>query len=330
MSLAQKFDRVAGSPDTPIGPHGETALHLAAQEGDAVMAAKAVAAGATAFIMDNLNNSPLIYAALKGSAPVIRVIVQASGEGINYAGNLGTALGIAAQEGNVDTARELLDGGANIDAPDDMGATPLMNAAYAEEREMVEFLLLRGADANALRMGEGALHLAVRKGHAEILALLLQSEARKHIHQQTSTQKMTPLHIAVMTGQHVAAEMLLEAGAFPDTQNAQGETPVFMAARKDDAKMIRLLAEKGHADLRQANPWPFLQTALHVAALGGRINAARELVRLGADPLAKDSEGRTPLSIARSAENEVLIAIMEGKNNSVMPDSRPKSPLPSP
>jgi ankyrin repeat protein len=330
MSLAARFAKVAGDPDAPIGPHGETALHLAAQEGDAEIAARAIAAGATAFVMDRLNNSPLIYAASRNAADVIRVIVQSDNKGIDYPGHLGTALGIAAQEGNIDAARELLDGGANIGAADDMGSTPLMNAVYAEEKEMVAFLLERGADANALRMGEGALHLAVRRGNVEILEMLLASSAKQHLHQQTNAQKMTPLHIAVLSEQHAMAGMLIAAGAFPGMVNAQGETPLATAARKDDAKMIRLLVEQGHADLRQASPWPIQQTALHIAVLGGRMAAARELVRLGADPLTKDPDGRTALAMAREREDEGMIAVLEGRINSVMPPVFPKSSASTP
>lgn len=59
-------------------------------------------------------------------------------------------LSTAAQTGCVDMARLLLDRGAAIDARSSQGATPLMHAAYEGQKDMVVFLLSRGANPLAV------------------------------------------------------------------------------------------------------------------------------------------------------------------------------------
>ncbi len=55
-----------------------------------------------------------------------------------------------------------------------------MDAAYYGRTDMVRFLLERGADIHATAVhGETALHLASKKNHAEIAALLRAAGARK-------------------------------------------------------------------------------------------------------------------------------------------------------
>jgi ankyrin repeat protein len=295
--LQSRFRRVAAEPDAVIGEHGETALHLAAQEGNMVATAQAIAAGATVFVLDRRNKSPLIYAVEAGAAGVVRQLVRASQKGINHSIAAGSALGIAAQRGDADSVRELLDGGANINAVDDMGSTPLMDAVFAGHKEVVKLLLERGADANILRMGEGALHLAARKGDPDILDLLLSSDAIQHIHQQTRMQAMSPLHIAVLTGQHGSAKKLLESGAFTHLRNKQELTPLMMAAQQGDAAMIRLLVTRGYADMR-ATGGDYAGTPLHIAVRADKMESVRELMNLGADPQATDLSGWTPLELA--------------------------------
>lgn len=61
-----------------------------------------------------------------------------------------TALHIVALWGDVEALEALLDAGARIDEPGDMGCTPLYNAVAEGHEEAVETLLSRGANPDAI------------------------------------------------------------------------------------------------------------------------------------------------------------------------------------
>lgn len=66
---------------------------------------------------------------------------------------------------------------------------------------------------------------------------------------------------------------------------------------------------RGRSDVPAADPW---QTALHVAAMDGRLDLARSLLRLGADPGIRDQRfDSTPLGWARYFGQEQLVALLE-------------------
>ena len=65
--------------------------------------------------------------------------------------------------------------GADVNAKDMKGRTPLHEAAASGHKEIVEVLVTKGADVNANIGGWTPLHLAVDEGHTEIADLL-----RKH------------------------------------------------------------------------------------------------------------------------------------------------------
>ena len=60
-----------------------------------------------------------------------------------------TALHMAARRGNVDVIAALLDGGADIEARDSAGDTPLRRAVNCNKVEAAKLLLARGADPHS-------------------------------------------------------------------------------------------------------------------------------------------------------------------------------------
>jgi Ankyrin repeats (3 copies) len=86
---------------------------------------------------------------------------------------------IAALMGHTDTAKVLLDYGAEVDSRADDGRTPLMFAASKGNAELVSMLLKAGADpALADKSGATATTLATAKGFSEIVTKLGQAPPR--------------------------------------------------------------------------------------------------------------------------------------------------------
>jgi ankyrin repeat protein len=60
-----------------------------------------------------------------------------------------TALRLAVREGDLSTMKALVDGGADVNARDEAGATILMHAVLDADVGVVKLLLSKGADVNA-------------------------------------------------------------------------------------------------------------------------------------------------------------------------------------
>jgi ankyrin repeat protein len=116
-----------------------------------------------------------------------------------------------------------------------------------------------------------------------------------------------PLHLAAAKGHEAACLRLLAYGARPDVPNAQGQTPLHRASAAGQVLVIAALLEQlgvsetGTSLVNLADRTEDRQTALHLAAEDGHLDAVRLLCELGhANPLTADAHGRTALQLART------------------------------
>lgn len=298
MSLKIQFTKVADKPDTPIGPHGETALHLAAQNGDHAMAREILGAGAAVHVVDQHNNTPVIYASLRGDAEMLALLLRQDSSGIRHGGNSGTALHAAVESGSIDAAATVLEFGADIDAINGGDATPLHIAVMRRNLLMAGYLLSRGADVNAGGTSrETPLHLAATQGNMEMLKLLFAHGAASGLQLQTKMKKFTALECAIDQGHEDAAHYLVLQGALPGLVDEGGKTALHLAAERRSPGLVRMLVEEGFADVNKRGEGCTV-TPLHTALYAADLATVREMVRLGADTMEKDAKGRTPLHIA--------------------------------
>jgi len=126
--------------------------------------------------------------------------------------------------------RVLIAAGADPDARDGDGCTPLHRAARNGRPGVVAVLLDLGADAAAKdRGGKTALHWASRshlgreKGRTEMVTCLV--EAGADISAQDDS-KSTALHYAAKMGDFAVSKLLLDRGADTTVQNDKGNTPL--------------------------------------------------------------------------------------------------------
>jgi len=78
-----------------------------------------------------------------------------------------------ADGGHAAVAKMLVRAGADVNARQQQGWTPLHGAADSDDRETVELLLGHGADPTAIHDGgKTALDIAREKGHAEVIEVL--------------------------------------------------------------------------------------------------------------------------------------------------------------
>jgi ankyrin repeat protein len=142
----------------------------------------------------------------------------------------------------------------NIDARDAEGATPLMLASRDGKKDIVKFLLSKGADMNlSMPGGETALGLAAYYGEREVCELLINSGANLEKPAHGGMYDRTPLLIAVSRQQTDVAKLLISKGANVNVQDKSGmvpDTALAMAAFTRQKELVRMLLGKGAKD-----PW---------------------------------------------------------------------------
>lgn len=285
--------------------------------------------GSVAVIDDEEPEIRRIQAIIKDSpdlinAPNVEVTKVRSGE-LMLPRN-GTLLHKAASLGQLRVVTFLLDHGADIGARDQSLSqnTPLHWAANNGHRAMVELLLSRKADPNAILIPDGStpLLLATRKsfrsvceallarganpnlpnrygstplqeaagsGDESILRLLLAKGAEVN---RKSNSGTTPLH---RTGSTNIVRLLLDCGAEVNAQDEEGRSPLFGAAERDQRDLLQfLLAQKADTKLANKSGW----TPLHAAANAGAASVIAPLIQNGADPNQRDGSKRVPLEFA--------------------------------
>ena len=141
---------------------GETALMTCAWSGDAQSVRWLVARGADVNAQESAyGQTALMWAASERHANVVRVLVE-NGADVHARSKAGyTPLLFAARVGDIESARILLAGRANVNDTDIVTtASPLLVATVRGHTALAAFLLDHGADANANGSGYTALHWA--------------------------------------------------------------------------------------------------------------------------------------------------------------------------
>ncbi len=194
----------------------------------------------------------------------------------------------AADRGDAAKVRALLAKGADPNAADEGGATPLNSAADEGHAEVVSILLAAGADPNLVGpMDRTPLTQAAYHGHEAVVGLLLAAGANVE-----GEGDATPLMFAAHEGNATIVEALLKAGAKVDAATREGATPLFRAAGQGRQAIVGRLLDAG-ADPNAATADGY--TPLHLAIRQAKLGVARLLIARGARVNAATADGRTPL-----------------------------------
>jgi ankyrin repeat protein len=155
-----------------------------------------------------------------------------------------TPLAAASAEGHNELIRRLLEAGAHPNAPNPEGETPLMLAARSGAAAGVKALLAHGADPRASEgwRGQDALMWASAEGHAEVVRLLIDAGA---VVQKRSKAGFSPLLFAVRGGHPEVAGILLGAGADANDATRDGTSALVLATINGRFRTAALLVDHG-------------------------------------------------------------------------------------
>lgn len=236
----------------------------------------------------------------------------------------------AAYFGELDIVKQICERSPEaISMRNQFGDTPLHEAAEGRQRDVVRYLLSRGADPNVCnRRQYTPLHLAALMGDVEIVRALLKAgaevdkaccnfsevigedlyrECQGVLREDLNICGPTPLEVAAMRGHLEVASLLLEKGAktgiCPD-----GASPLYHACtgmlapkyqeyepevrESQISMMVKLLIEHG-AKLDDRNNRG--EAAIHIAIRLNEWETVMRLIRFGADVTVRDNNGDTAL-----------------------------------
>jgi ankyrin repeat protein len=144
--------------------------------------------------------------------------------------------------------------------------------------------------------GDAAIHMAIRLGYLDIVALLLVNGA--NIEQRNSSHH-TPLMVALLELQLTIATFLIQRGANPFLSDGDGYSILHLAvktANKDIVKSALTWEMTLNAkDVQNRTP-------LHHASLSGNFEIVKMLVEAGVNILEKDLCGSKALHLASNKE----------------------------
>jgi hypothetical protein len=164
----------------------------------------------------------------------------------------GQALLDAVKAGSVKQLEKALDQGATLEAEDKRtGRTALIVAAALGRANMVERLLVAGAEVNARdKNGWTALMVASEKGHTDVVKKLLLWGAEIGLTNKNGT---TALMLAAFKGQGKTVDLLLKAGANLTAKDNRGWTAARWARFAQNPRLAKRL-EPASADTSAASP----------------------------------------------------------------------------
>ncbi len=319
-------------------PSGETALMTCSRSGRVEAVEQLLAGGARPNAVEvRSGQTALMWAAAGNHTAVARALVEAGAEVDARSTGEFTPLLFAARSGALEVTRLLLDAGAQVNAVTSNGHSPLLVAAasldaitgsdyrlvvQSSDHEALGVLLLeRGAnEAQADQYGMTPLHYTVEMGKPVLLEALLAKGADPNA-QLTSGLPFrrgdyvgrgayngaSPFWLAARLGKLQMMRALLAAGADPELRSAYGVTPLMVAAglTQTDSRMVaedslleavKMLTVEVGADIHAVDQSG--QTAVHGGANVSADALISFLVDQGADPMAEDLRGQTPLDVA--------------------------------
>jgi ankyrin repeat protein len=292
---------------------GMTALHWAAERGDAAMADMLVYAGANVAAVTRIGQyTPLHLASRSGSASVVAALLKAGADARTRSTTTGvTPLHLAASAGNAQVVTLLLAAGADANAKEtEWGQTPLMFAAAQNRADAIAVLLNNGADPKiTTKVIDIAKQGLLDRAATDIQRKVLEASVPAG-QQPTASQIQAAMQAAreILTSGKIppppaaaGAAAAGRGGRGPSTGSGQAAGGAVGAAPVDP-NVPQQASAANNFDPEEINPPVATKgglTALLHAARQGNLEAARALLDGGApidQPGAGD--GTTPLLMA--------------------------------
>ena len=291
-----------------------TALHRAAGNGyNNIVAMLINTRGVNLNSCNEQGKSPLYLASMSGMEQSARLLIDA-GADINISDNKQrTALHWAALHGHSFIVDALIKApNINLNVRNAHGQTPLHLASMSGREQSARLLINAGADINISDNGQWtALHRAAFNGHSFIVGELIKAP---HVHLNVRNENgHTPLHVAVMSDITLSARLLIDAGADINISDNGQWTALHTAAYSGYNFIVYMLIHTPHVNLNVRDAKG--QTPLYLASMSGRDPSVRLLINAGADINISDNSQFTALHTAAfHGHHHIVDALIKAPN----------------
>jgi len=345
----------AGADPTIALLSGETVVMTAAQSGNSDVLRELLAAGANPNVAVTREQTALMWAANRGNSNAVEALIefgadvnarslvreqyvksekeQDSSDEYKHWVQLGgnNALMFAARAGSLESARHLIEGGAEVNALNAFGISALILAVHSGNLDLVKLLIHHDADLDQDTAGHTALHVAVLRGNLGAVNVLIDAGAdlESLVQKATPVRRQStdynfhdaligssPLWLAARFSEPEIMQALIDAGADVNTTNHM----VYPAQRLgenyivDEGKISLVMAAVGMGHRRLRISWWTPERR------AGRLDRSREefildavrtAVRAGASVNTTDIEGQSALTFARARGYETVVAYLQ-------------------
>ena len=287
--------------------NGKTPLYIAVQERRIALIPLLLAEGSEIFAADNNGTTPFDLA-VKSNDGTFNLLI--TNETVNQRDSYGNTMLHCAviNKATAEQIGRILEQRAMVDSRNRAGDTALHIAVRTNQKESGEYLISRGASIFSLNSaGESPLFLALgTTGLREWI-----------INPTTITAKdglgNNMLHYAAEWGLNNAITMIIRSGIPVDSQNATGQTPLFMATKSNNASTLKIFVDN-NANLNARDSQG--SSPLHAAVRWNAVTSVSFLISAGIDVDVHSLNGNTPLhdSVTLNLPEIQALLISKGAN----------------
>jgi uncharacterized protein len=346
-AIIERLITAGADPNAPLTKSADTALMMASRTGKVDAVKVLLDHGAEVNAKETWGGTTALMWAVSERHPDVARLLVEHGADLNAQSNFVPSASGRGFEGTAPVA-------AKPSQPIEEFAsgllTPLMFAAREDDIESARLLIQAGADVNAIGSdGKDALGLAIFNGSYEVASLLIDSHAKVN---QPDAQRFTPLFWAVdrrnmetapnfpwtvTTDPLFLIQKLLDAGADPNAlinstpraRMREGSprlvyaTALMRAAFAGDIELVKLLLAHGaNPHIMSSDRETTLMAACGTGFINGyhrektpaeRLAVVKLLIDLGEDVNAADSYGITPLMVAANLGDIAVVQYLVDK-----------------
>ena len=273
---------------------GQTSLHLSAIHGHNAIAEYLLSNGADTSVQDSQGSTPLHEAIRYGNLDIAKLLLK-NGANVNAKDKIGkTPIMIVPPQKKIEeTYKLLISYKADLTQKDMYGDTVLHTASMLKiNPELMALFTKNGADVNA-RNKEGVtpLQIAIQKKEAQTIKLLTTNGANIH---SVNKNKETPLTLALNSDNDIFEATVNSNNII--SQDAEGNTPLHIAIEKDAGlpKIQYLIDLTEDVNIRNGDG----NNALFLAILKNRQKVGEMLLVKNADIFATNTNNNSPLKLA--------------------------------